>query len=126
MRAGVRAIGLGLVSAMFLAAAATHWLWSVAGPDARIVGHSLRENQNYPTDLPLSFLLVALTLVLLGRWSAYIIEVQQLEFAAILPLVLAGLLLRRRLRQNCLQHPSPGQALIPWACSRPSPASSSA
>jgi uncharacterized membrane protein len=92
----LRAIELGLVSAMFLAAAATHWLWSVAGPDARIVGQSLRENQNYPTDLPLSFLLVALTLVLLGRWSACIIEVQQLEFAAILPLVLAGLLLRRR------------------------------
>jgi len=65
---------------MFLAAAATHWLWSVAGPDARIVGQSLRENQNYPTDLPLSFLLVALTLVLLGRWSAYIIEVQQARF----------------------------------------------
>lgn len=168
MRPSLRAIELGLVLAVFLAAAATHWLWSVAGPDAlvggdlynvweegqrvaqghspyaRIVGQSLRENQNYPTYLPLSYLLVAfldrfgfesfpqflpvwrlitlachlalgllilvvyrrnnrpvaglvaLTLVLLGRWSEYIIEVQQLDFAAILPLLLAGLLLRRR------------------------------
>jgi uncharacterized membrane protein len=113
-------------------------------PYNRIIGKSLRENQNYPTYLPLSYLFVALldhlgfksfetfmqawrpinmachlglglltlwvylkhskptagllafTILLLGRWSNFIVEVQQLEFASLLALVASGLTLHRR------------------------------
>jgi uncharacterized membrane protein len=113
-------------------------------PYARIVGRSLRENDNYPTYLPLSYLFtatiqwlgaerfeqfiqiwrpvnlashlwlvwlvlctylkkrqvvmgfVAASIVALGRWSAYIVDVQHLEFTAISPLIAAGMLINRR------------------------------
>lgn len=168
MGRGGRVVYWAVVVALCAAAAAVHLLWASTGsyalvgsdiynvweegqrvaegisPYARILGQSLRENQNYPTYLPLSYLLVALldrlgfssfeqflqvwrpiclachlglglltlavfrrhgkplvglvalALLLLGRWSNYIIEVQQLDFATILALVAAGLLLRRR------------------------------
>ena len=107
-------------------------------PYARIIGKSLRDNNKYPTYLPLSYYFVAIldwfgiqtfvdfirawrpfnvfchlgigiltfsiynqqrkpisgliacSILLLGRWSAYIVNVQHLEFAAILPILLAG------------------------------------
>ena len=113
-------------------------------PYARIIGKSLRDNNKYPTYLPLSYYFVAVldrlgiksfvdfiniwrplnvichlgigiltfsiynqqrkpisgiiacSILLLGRWSAYIINVQHLEFAAILPILLAGQQLNRR------------------------------
>lgn len=40
--------------------------------------------------------IIACSILLLGRWSAYIINVQHLEFAAILPILLAGQQLNRR------------------------------
>jgi uncharacterized membrane protein len=40
--------------------------------------------------------LLALTILLLGRWSNFIVEVQQLEFASVLSLIAAGLTLRKR------------------------------
>ena len=40
--------------------------------------------------------LIACSILLLGRWSAYIVNVQHLEFAAILPILLAGQQLNRR------------------------------
>ena len=113
-------------------------------PYARIIGKSLRDNNKYPTYLPLSYYfaaildrlgiksfvdfiniwrplnvichlgigiltfsiynqqrkpisgIIACSILLLGRWSAYIINVQHLEFAAILPILLAGQQLNRR------------------------------
>ena len=113
-------------------------------PYARIIGKSLRDNNKYPTYLPLSYYfvtaldylgvksfinfigvwrplnvachlgigiltfsiynqqrkpisgIIACSILLLGRWSAYIINVQHLEFAAILPILLAAQQLNRR------------------------------
>jgi uncharacterized membrane protein len=165
-----RAIVLTLAIAIAVAAATVtiHQLWAAKGferlidsdiynvweegkklaagknPYARIIGESMRDNKNYPTYLPLSYLFVALlqklgirefpdfiriwrlinlachlglglltfhifnrqqkpisgliacSILLLGRWSAYIIDVQHLEFPAILAIVAAGDQLRRR------------------------------
>ena len=119
-------------------------------PYARIIGKSLRNNNKYPTYLPLSYYFVAIldrtgfqtfidfiriwrpfnvichlgigvltlsiycqqrkpvsgliacSILLLGRWSAYIINVQHLEFAAILPILLAGQQLNRRPKFSAL------------------------
>jgi uncharacterized membrane protein len=164
----IRTAFIAIVVALCAAAIANHGLWAsisnepLVGSDiynvweegkrvaeglspySRIVGQSLRENHNYPTYLPFSYLfvalldhlgikgfeafmqawrpinlachlglglltlqvylrqgrpvagLLALTLLLLGRWSSFIVEVQQLEFASVLTLVAAGLTLRRR------------------------------
>lgn len=163
-----RAFFFVLVIAIVCATFAVHHLWAIKGVDrmvdrdiynvweegqrlaegvnpyVRIIGKSLRENDNYPTYLPLSYLfaaalrrfgitgfsgflgvwrainlachfgigllafdiykrerkpisgLIACSILLLGRWSAYIINVQHLEFAAILPILAAGHQLRRR------------------------------
>lgn len=163
-----RATILALALAIGIATVAIHQLWAINGPTrlvggdiynvweegtrlatgtnpyARIIGKSLRENDNYPTYLPLSYLFVALlhrlgiqqfpdflavwralslachlgigvltfqtyrsrsmpflgliacTVLLFGRWSAYIIDVQHLEFIALLPLLIAGHQLKRR------------------------------
>ena len=157
-------LGIGLVIATIV----IHHLWGLRGaerltskdiyyvweegkaiadginPYARIIGKSLRDNNKYPTYLPLSYYfvavldwlgiqsfvdfirvwrpfnlfchlgigivtfsiyyqqrkpisgLIACSILLLGRWSAYIVNVQHLEFAAILPLLLAGQQLNRR------------------------------
>ena len=45
---------------------------------------------------------IACSIFLLGRWSAYIINVQHLEFAAILPILIAGQQLNRRHRLSAL------------------------
>ena len=119
-------------------------------PYARIIGESLRDNNKYPTYLPLSYFFVAIlhrlgikdfvdfvsvwrpislachlgitavtfsiysrrgkplsgliacSILLLGRWSAYIINVQHSEFAAILPILLAGQQLNRRPKLSAL------------------------
>ncbi|WP_114993600.1 hypothetical protein [Synechococcus sp. UW179A] len=119
-------------------------------PYARIIGKSLRDNNKYPTYLPLSYYFVAIldrigfqsffdfirvwrpfnvfchlgiaivtfstynqqrkpisgliacSILLLGRWSAYIVNVQHLEFAAILPILLAGQQLNRRPKFSAL------------------------
>ena len=153
---------------MAVATVAIHHLWDLSGierlvggdiynvweegkrlaegvnPYARIIGKSLRDNDDYPTYLPLSYFFVALlqrlgikdfpdfigvwqtinlachlgiglltfhvynrerkpisgliacSVLLLGRWSAYIIEVQHLEFSAILAILAAGHQLNRR------------------------------
>jgi uncharacterized membrane protein len=159
-------LGLGLL--LVCATVITHVLWGLKGnerlqnqdiyniweegqqiirginPYARIVGRSVRENDDYPTYLPLSYLFaasiqwlgakqfeqfmqiwrpinlvshlclawmvvnsylrkqqillsfVAASILTLGRWSAYIIDVQHLEFTAISALIGAGLLINRR------------------------------
>jgi hypothetical protein len=169
-----RSILLVLVIAIAGATVATHHLWGLKGsepllgedifhvwregqrlaegvnPYARIIGKSLRENDKYPTYLPLSYLftallqrlgirefpdfigiwrainlvchlgigllifdiynrerkpisgLIACSILLLGRWGAYIINVQHLEFAALLPILAAGHQLRRRPRLSAL------------------------
>ena len=119
-------------------------------PYTRIIGKSLRDNDKYPTYLPLSYYFIAMlnqlgiksfnhfisiwrplniachlgigiltfsiynqkrkpisgiiacSILLLGRWSAYIINVQHLEFAAILPILLAGQQLNRRPNMSAL------------------------
>lgn len=121
-------------------------LFEGINPYARILGNSLRENQKYPTYLPLSYLssfamsklgfttfeeflriwrlltlachgaigllvfhcfhrqgkpltgFVLCAVVLVGRWSSYVVMVQHLEFAALLPMLLSCLLIERNLR----------------------------
>ena len=46
--------------------------------------------------------IVACSILLLGRWSAYITKVQHLEFAAILPILLAGQQLNRKPKLSAL------------------------
>lgn len=163
-----RAVVLGLAIAIGIATVAIHHLWELKGferlidsdihnvwkegkklfegtnPYTRIIGRSLRDNDNFPTYLPLTYLfsaalqhfeirefrdflsvwrpinlashlglglltlhiynrqhkpiagLIACSILLLGRWSAYIIDVQHLEFPAILAIVAAGHQLNRR------------------------------
>lgn len=163
-----RAIVLALAITIGVATAAIHHLWELKGferlidsdiyniweegkklseginPYARIIGQSMRDNNNYPTYLPLTYLfaallqrlgiesfpefiriwrgiglachlglglltfhiynrqqkplagLIAISILLLGRWSAYIIDVQHLEFPAILAITAAGQQLNRR------------------------------
>lgn len=163
-----RAIVLALAIAIAVAAIAIHHLWELKGferlidsdihnvwkegkklfegtnPYTRIIGRSMRDNDNFPTYLPLTYLfsaalqhfeirefpdfltiwrrinlashlglglltfyiynrqrkplagLIACSILLLGRWSAYIIDVQHLEFPAILAIVAAGYQLNRR------------------------------
>lgn len=167
-KAKQRAIVLGLAIAIGIATFAIHQLWELKGserligsdiynvwnegrklfegtnPYTRIIGRSLRDNDNFPTYLPLTYLfsaslqhfeikefpdflslwrrinlishlglglltlhiysqqrkpllgLIACSILLLGRWSAYIIDVQHLEFPAILAIVAAGHQLNRR------------------------------
>lgn len=163
-----RAIVLALAITIGIASIAIHHLWELRGserligsdiynvwnegrklfegtnPYTRIIGRSMRDNDNFPTYLPLTYLfsaalqhfeikefpdflslwrrinlvshlglglltfhiynrqrkplagLVACSIVMLGRWSAYIIDVQHLEFPAILAIVAAGHQLNRR------------------------------
>ncbi len=163
-----RAIVLTVAIAIGIATVAIHHLWELKGferlihsdiynvwnegrklyagtnPYTRIIGRSLRDNDNYPTYLPFTYLfsaalqhfeirefpdfltiwrrinlashlglglltfyiynrqrkplagLIACSILLLGRWSAYIIDVQHLEFPAILAIVAAGHQLNRR------------------------------
>lgn len=163
-----RAIVLALAIAIGIATVAIHHLWELKGferlidsdiynvwkegrklaeginPYARIIGRSMRDNDNFPTYLPLTYLfsaslqhfeikdfpdflslwrrinlashlglglltfyiynrqrkplsgLIACSILLLGRWSAYIIDVQHLEFPAVLAIVAAGYQLSRR------------------------------
>ena len=163
-----RTLILALAIAIAVATVATHYLWSLKGyerlidrdiynvwqegkrlaegsnPYSRIIGQSMRDNNNYPTYLPLTYLftallqrlgirefpqfiaiwrtivlgchlglglltfhiydrqrkplsgLIACSILLLGRWSAYIIDSQHLEFPAILAIVAAGHQLTRR------------------------------
>ena len=165
---------LALGIALFIATIAVHLLWSLKGagrltdrdiyyvweegkklanginPYARIIGNSIRDNDKYPTYLPLSYYavaifdrlgikefddfvkvwrlinlfchlcigiliinvykhehkivsgLVACGILLLGRWSSYIINVQHLEFIAILPILLAGHQLQRKPKLSAL------------------------
>ena len=46
--------------------------------------------------------IIACSILLLGRWSAYIVNVQHLEFAAIFPILLAGQQLNRRPKLSAL------------------------
>lgn len=163
-----RAAILAVAIAIGIATVATHHLWELKGferlinsdiynaweegkklsegvnPYTRIIGQSMRDNNNYPTYLPLTYLcsallqrlgirdfpdfiriwrgislachlglglltfhiynrqrkplagLIAISILLLGRWSAYIIDVQHLEFPAVLAIVAAGQQLNRR------------------------------
>lgn len=163
-----QAVVLSLAIAIAIAAVAIHHLWELKGferlvnsdiynvwkegkklfegtnPYTRIIGRSLRDNDNFPTYLPLTYLfsaalqhfeisefqdflsvwrpvnlashlglglltfhiynrqhkpiagLIACSILLLGRWSAYIIDVQHLEFPAILAIIAAGHQLNRR------------------------------
>lgn len=163
-----RAIVLAVAIAIGIATAAIHHLWELKGserligsdiynvwnegkklfegtnPYTRIIGRSMRDNDNFPTYLPLTYLfsaalqhfeirefpdflslwrrvnlvshlglglltlhiyhqqrkpllgLIACSILLLGRWSAYIIDVQHLEFPAILAIIAAGHQLNRR------------------------------
>ena len=169
-RAALLSLGIALVVATIL----VHHLWGLRGnerlstkdifyvweegkrlvaginPYARIIGESLRDNNKYPTYLPLSYYFVAIldrlgikefidfvsvwrpinlachlgigvltfsvynrrgkplsgliacSILLLGRWSAYIVNVQHSEFAAILPILLAGHQLNRRPKLSAL------------------------
>lgn len=163
-----RAIILAVAICIGVATVAIHHLWELKGferlidsdiynvweegkklseginPYKRIIGQSMRDNNNYPTYLPLTYLLaallqrlgiqefpdfirvwrviglachlglglltfhiynrqqkpvaglIAISILLLGRWSAYIIDVQHLEFPAILAITAAGQQLNRR------------------------------
>ncbi len=163
-----RAIVLAAAIAIAVATVAIHHLWELKGierlidsdihnvweegrklaegrnPYTRIIGKSMRENKDYPTYLPLSYLfaalpqrlsitdfptfiriwrmitlachlglglltfhiynrqnkpllgLIACSILLLGRWSAYIVQVQHLEYPAILAIVAAGSQLKKR------------------------------
>jgi len=163
-----RAVAIAVAIFICIVAVAIHHLWEIKGferlidsdiynvwkegrklsegvnPYTRIIGQSMRDNDNYPTYLPLTYLfsawlhrrgieefpdfiriwrgiglschlglglltfhiynrqhkplagLIAMSVLLLGRWSAYIIDVQHLEFPAVLAIVAACHQLNRR------------------------------